>query len=217
MALAIALYESARSTRPGSPSEADRRRALEETLRFRRLLDRGPMSALGDLLRALAPVLDAQVEGWFVFGAQAVAVRGAPRATQDVDITVKIARAKLPELIDAVAAVGLSPRFPDLAEELLSQGAVIPLFHEASLMEVDLVIAGAGLEELALSRATRVSLDGGSAPPRSALPLHRPFPDHLAARPRWRSLILLGQRGGLGSRSQHGLQTSMDARAEEAG
>ena len=43
------------------------------------------MSALGDTLRALADVLGASELSWFVFGAQAVAVRGAPRATQDVD------------------------------------------------------------------------------------------------------------------------------------
>ena len=69
-----------------------------------------------------------------------------------------------PELIDAVAAAGRLPGFPDLAEELLRHWAVIPLIHETSRMEVDLVIAGAGLEELALSRATRVSLDGVPVP-----------------------------------------------------
>ena len=42
------------------------------------------MSALADTLAALARVLDAHALPWFVFGAQAVAVRGAPRATQDV-------------------------------------------------------------------------------------------------------------------------------------
>jgi len=37
-------------------------------------------------------VLDGQGLPWFVFGAQAVAVRGAPRATQDIDGTVEVER-----------------------------------------------------------------------------------------------------------------------------
>jgi len=40
VAVAIALYESARATLPGWPTEADRRRDLQDTLRLRRLLDR---------------------------------------------------------------------------------------------------------------------------------------------------------------------------------
>lgn len=39
--LAIALYEAARETRPGWPSEADRRQDLQSHRRLRALLDRG--------------------------------------------------------------------------------------------------------------------------------------------------------------------------------
>jgi predicted nucleotidyltransferase len=49
------------------------------------------MSAVAEVLGALRRVLDGQGLSWFVFGAQAVAVRGAPRATQDIDITVEVA------------------------------------------------------------------------------------------------------------------------------
>ena len=56
------------------------------------------MSALREALRALAAVLDGRGLRWFVFGAQAVAVRAAPRATQDVDVTVEIERSELAEL-----------------------------------------------------------------------------------------------------------------------
>lgn len=72
------------------------------------------MSAVAETLGALAGVLDGRRLRWFVFGAQAVAVRGAPRATQDVD--------------------------------------------------VDLVLAGSGLEALALDRATRVEIAGVPVP-----------------------------------------------------
>ncbi|GAB5549979.1 MAG: hypothetical protein SangKO_097390 [Sandaracinaceae bacterium] len=54
------------------------------------------MSALGEALRAIADELESRGLRWFVFGAQAVAVRGAPRATQDLDVTVEIEREQLP-------------------------------------------------------------------------------------------------------------------------
>lgn len=121
------------------------------------------MSALGDTLAAIAGVLDGRGLGWYVFGAQAVAVRGAPRATQDIDITVRVSNDELPGLIDDLKSAGLSLRYPDQFEELLQAGAVVPLSH-ASGMEVDLVVAGSGLEQLALQRAERVSIEGTSVP-----------------------------------------------------
>ncbi len=121
------------------------------------------MSALGDTLAALASVLDARKIGWYVFGAQAVAVRGAPRATQDLDITVAVPQSALAELLDALRAAGLTLRYPDRFEELLAAGCVVPLTH-ASGMEVDLVVAGSGLETLALQRAERVTIEQTSVP-----------------------------------------------------
>ncbi len=121
------------------------------------------MSALADTLRSLAAVFDARGLGWFVFGAQAVAVRGAPRATQDVDVTLSVRRDELPDLMTELVAEGLSHRYPDIADQLLESGAVLPLRH-VSGMEVDLVCAGSGLEALALGRATRVAIDGVEVP-----------------------------------------------------
>ena len=46
------------------------------------------MPALGEALRALQHALAEVGVGWYVFGAQAVAVRGVARATQDVDVTL---------------------------------------------------------------------------------------------------------------------------------
>lgn len=116
------------------------------------------MSALADTLGALARVLDGQDVPWFVFGAQAVSVRGAPRATQDVDVTIDVERPRLRDLIRALESEGLRHRFPDIAEELLADGAVLPLVHPSG-MEVDLVLAASGLEALALRRATPEAID----------------------------------------------------------
>lgn len=121
------------------------------------------MSALGDTLAAVAAVLDERELPWFVFGAQAVAIRGAPRATQDVDVTVEVGRDRLPELMQALEARGLRHRYPDIVDELLNRGAVLPMSHPSG-MELDLVLAGSGLEALALTRATRVSVEGVDVP-----------------------------------------------------
>jgi hypothetical protein len=77
-------------------------------------------------------------------------VRGAPRATQDVDVTVEVPADDVRGLVAALSVAGLAPRFPELAGELLARAAVLPLRH-ASGMEFD-------LEALALSRASRETL-----------------------------------------------------------
>lgn len=85
------------------------------------------MSALAETLRALSDVLDGRNLRWFVFGAQAVAARGAPRATQASTSPWRSSAVGLPELINALEAEGLSHRSPELADELLTGGAVLPL------------------------------------------------------------------------------------------
>jgi len=121
------------------------------------------MSALGNTLAVLATVFDERQLPWFVFGAQAVAIRGAPRATQDIDVTVEVARDGLGELMQALEAGGIRHRYPDIADELLASGKVLPMSHPSG-MEVDIVLAGSGLESLALTRATRVSVEGVDVP-----------------------------------------------------
>jgi len=121
------------------------------------------VSALGEALRSLSRVLDERGLRWFVFGAQAVAIRGAPRATQDVDVTVEVSRVHLRPLVEALEAEGIGHRNPEIAEELLDSGAVLPMSHPSG-MEIDLVLAGSGLEDLALDRATRVRIEEVDVP-----------------------------------------------------
>jgi hypothetical protein len=121
------------------------------------------MSALGDALSGLAAAFDARGTRWYVFGAQAVAVHGAPRATQDIDVTVEVRPGELDGLLSVLVTHGFVHRFPDQAEELLAAGAVVPLTHRSG-MDVDLVIAGSGLEEIAMGRAERVLVAGTRVP-----------------------------------------------------
>lgn len=121
------------------------------------------MSVLGETLRALAEAFDEQGVDWYLFGAHAVAIRGAPRATQDVDVTVQVPRTALPALIAALERHGLRHRYPELAAELIAHGSVLPL-AASSGMEVDMVLSGSGLEQLALERATTVPIEGIPVP-----------------------------------------------------
>jgi hypothetical protein len=128
------------------------------------------MSALGDALASLADVLRERGVPWYLFGAQAVSVRGAPRATQDLDVTVDLPRQGVGALVTALQARGFAHRFPEDADRLLHAAAVIPLRHEGGF-EVDLVLGGSGLETLTLSRATIVEVEGVSVPVASATDL----------------------------------------------
>ena len=128
------------------------------------------MSALGDCLEALDAVLDNHGLRWFVFGAQAVCVRGAPRATQDVDVTVEVEPNRVRPLRDDLVSCGFVERFPKQAEHLLAVGRVLTLAHSSG-MELDIIIAGSGLEDLALERATLETIDGVNVPVASATDL----------------------------------------------
>ena len=129
------------------------------------------MSGVGEALRDLTRILGVQQLRWYLFGAQAVAVRGAPRATQDIDITVAVSRSELAGLVADLRSAGIEHRFPELADELVRGGAVLPLVHLPSGMEVDLVLAGSGLEQLALDRAELLVVDGVRVPVASATDL----------------------------------------------
>lgn len=65
-------------------------------------------AALGAIERAVT-----RVGGrWYLFGAQAVAIHGVPRTTQDIDVTVLVDCAA-EELVRALRAEGISPKIHD--------------------------------------------------------------------------------------------------------
>jgi hypothetical protein len=82
---------------------------------------------------------------WYVFGGQAVALHGAPRATEDIDVTV-LAEASTPAVLAALRAEGIIPRVEDAG--FIATSRVIPSDHRASGWKLDVVLGGPGLEEL---------------------------------------------------------------------
>jgi hypothetical protein len=122
------------------------------------------MSAVGETLADLREVFAAAGVPWFVFSAQAVAVRAVPRATQDIVITIEVERAALRDVVERLDAAGFAHRYPEIADDLLRTGSVVPLVHRRTGMEVDLVVAGSGLERLAFAGATAAMIDGVETP-----------------------------------------------------
>lgn len=115
------------------------------------------------LLRDLAEVLRRRRLRWYVFGAQAASYYGRPRMTEDVDVTVRVPNGRLPGLVDALAKATFVPRVSNV-EAFVQRARVIPFFHRRSAMPLDLVVAGAGLEEQFLGRVVRVDLGGVKVP-----------------------------------------------------
>lgn len=88
---------------------------------------------------------------WYVFGAQAVALHGFPRATADLDVTVDLGKHSPQAFIKALSASGFTPRFRD--PEFVRTTRVIPIVHTATGLPMDVVLAGPGLEQLFLDAA----------------------------------------------------------------
>ena len=120
--------------------------------------------SVGDAAAALVVVFERGGVRWYVFGAQAVVLHGVARTTQDIDVTVLVPAAGATVLAQDLAAGGFVHRFPDRSAELIAIAAVIPMTHATSGVDVDIVLAGSGLEELACSAAESRLLDGVRVP-----------------------------------------------------
>ncbi|HPH64291.1 MAG TPA: nucleotidyltransferase [Kofleriaceae bacterium] len=115
-------------------------------------------------MSSIANVFEETNAAWFVFGAQALAIHGVARATADVDITVRLAGSTA-QLIAALAKHGFGIHIkPSELHAFIAETRVIPAFHKTSNIPVDIVLAGPGLEELMLERATRLKLQNVQIP-----------------------------------------------------
>jgi hypothetical protein len=121
------------------------------------------VSAAGELLRALAPVFRQFGDRWYLFGAQAVVVWGRPRLTGDVDVTVLLDPEEPEGLVAAMEAAGFRLRVSD-AGGFVQRTRVLPFFHDATSLPLDLVLGGPGPEEEFARTARRVDLYGTIVP-----------------------------------------------------
>ena len=121
------------------------------------------MISVAAILVDLGAALRSAGRPWYVFGAQAVVLYGVPRTTADIDITVLCAAEELGSVLDALRARGVVERFPGAAALARTSG-VVPLVHEASTMEVDLVLGVTGLEALFAGRLVQCPIGGAEVP-----------------------------------------------------
>jgi hypothetical protein len=119
--------------------------------------------AAGELLRALAPVLQRFGNRWYVFGAQAVVVWGRPRLTGDVDVTAFLDPEDPDRFVAAMEQAGFRLRVRD-AEGFVRKTRVLPFVHAATSLPLDLVLGGPGPEEEFARTARRIDLYGVPVP-----------------------------------------------------
>ena len=106
------------------------------------------------LLARLARALDAAGLPYMVIGGQAVLLYGAPRLTQDVDVTLGVDPSRLADVLGVVDSLGLTPLvepYPFVEETL-----VLPCEDAATGLRVDLVFSYLGYERGAIERARPV-------------------------------------------------------------
>jgi hypothetical protein len=121
------------------------------------------LAGVPELLKALAGVLPAWCDGWYLFGAQAVGVWGIPRLSADVDVTVRLRAVETVAFVNGMREAGFDLRVAD-AEDFARRTRVLPFVHRASRIPLDVVLAGPGPEEEFLSRAKIVGIEGVSVP-----------------------------------------------------
>ena len=93
---------------------------------------------------------------------EAATLWGRPRLTADVDVTAKIPSERQGDFLEAMKRHAFHLRFDD--PEFVSRTRVFPFVHQGTGIPVDIVLAGAGLEDEFLDRAIDVRIEGTVVP-----------------------------------------------------
>lgn len=119
------------------------------------------MRALLELVDEVQRLLDDAGLPNMLIGGLAVAAWGEPRLTRDVDFKVRVARAEIDRLVEVLGGC-CAPADPG-ALDFARRSGVLFLKSPAGL-RVDLLLAEAGFDEVALARARSVLLFAGVEP-----------------------------------------------------
>ena len=137
--------------------------------------------AIHKTLADVSDFLRAHEVPFAVIGGIAVAARGEPRFTADVDIVAGIDVNRCLELLGTIEQTSFRPLFADVAE-VVEKAFLLPLQHRQTKVRVDLAVGMTGFERQAIARATDVQFAGCSLPVVSAEDLI--LMKSLAGRPR---------------------------------
>lgn len=96
-------------------------------------------------------------------GGQAVLLHGAPRLTQDIDVSLNVGPEEFAIVKDACDALGLESLVTDPAE-FARETFVLPVRSEPGGIRVDFIFSNTEYERLAVGRADAVPLSGENVP-----------------------------------------------------
>ncbi len=135
----------------------------------------------GRLIAALSRQLASRHIGFMLIGGQAVLLHGAPRLTEDIDLTLGVGPEALPTIRAACLALGLDP-IPADVDAFVRDTFVLPVRDRATHVRVDLIFSTTPYERQAIARATHVAIGDVDVPFATAedLLIHKLF----AGRPR---------------------------------
>ena len=116
-----------------------------------------------DALAAFAKLAEEENLRWYVFGAQAVAIYGVPRVTDDIDVTIDPGEKGFRDLVASLRRAGFVPRISD-DPAFVTATRIYPVIHQATDWNIDLVLAGPGLEQRFLDEARIIAAGGHRIP-----------------------------------------------------
>jgi hypothetical protein len=138
------------------------------------------IGSVPEVLTDLAKALRGLRVPWYLFGAQALVLRGVARATADVDITVLLGTLPAERLVLALRRHRFNPTIEDAT--FVATTRVIPVVHRRTRMLVDIVLGGPGIEERFAAAAQKVKVGRSSVPVATAT--HLVVMKVLAGRPK---------------------------------
>jgi hypothetical protein len=102
-------------------------------------------SPVADLLADLGAALESLRIDWYLFGARAAILHGASRLTADVDVTVRLPdTTSTATLVSSLERHRFDARVRDAG--FLDRTRVVPFVHTPTMVPLDVVLAGPGLE-----------------------------------------------------------------------
>lgn len=123
-------------------------------------------SGLSPLLAALQAVTDwlrhCQTAGTIV-GGVAASVLGRPRLTRDIDALISADESRWPMLLREAARFGLGPRIDDPLS-FAAKARVLLLRHEASAIDVDIILGALPIEAAIIERAVATNVGSLTLP-----------------------------------------------------
>ena len=139
----------------GSPRRSRAPRRAKASRASRSRVEHGVPRESLDAVVAFARLAERENLRWYVFGAQAVAIYGVPRTTADIDITLDLGDRSLDRLVGPLRRAGFVPRISD--PSFAVETRIYPVTHEPTGWNLDLVLAGPGLEQRFLDEARIVA------------------------------------------------------------